>query len=42
MAEVIRLFPEPSPLKRPAPPAAMLDPENFETPTFVLAPELET
>jgi Putative phage metallopeptidase len=42
MAEVVRLFPEPSRLKRPAPPAAMLDRENFETPTFVPAPELET
>ena len=42
MAEVVRLFPEPSRLKRPAPPAAMLDRENFETPTFVPTPELET
>jgi hypothetical protein len=42
MAEVIRLFPEPSGLKRPMPPAGMLDPENFETPTFAPAPELET
>ena len=42
MAEVIRLFPELSRLKRPMPPAAMLDPENFEAPTFVPAPELET
>jgi hypothetical protein len=42
MAEVIRLFPEPSRLKRPMPPAAMLDPENFEAPTFVPASELET
>jgi hypothetical protein len=42
MAEIVRLFPEASRLKRPAPPAAMLDPENFETPTFAPAPELET
>ena len=42
MAEVIRLFPEPSRLKRPAPPAAMIDPENFEGPTFAPAPELES
>jgi putative metallopeptidase len=42
MAEVIRLFPEPSRLKRPAPPAAMLDAQNFEGPTFVPAPELES
>jgi hypothetical protein len=35
-------FLEPARLKRPAPPATMLDPENFETPTFVPAPELET
>jgi putative metallopeptidase len=41
MAEVIRLFPEPSRLKRPAPPVAMIDPENFEGPTFLPAPELE-
>jgi hypothetical protein len=42
MAEVVRLFPEPSRLKRPGPPAAMLDPENFKAPTFIPAPELET
>jgi hypothetical protein len=42
MAQVIRLFPEPSRLKRPAPPAAMLDPENLDAPTFEPAPELET
>jgi hypothetical protein len=42
MAEVVRLFPEPSRLKRPEPPAAMLDPKNFEAPTFIPAPELET
>jgi hypothetical protein len=42
MAEIIRLFPEPSRLKRPAPPVAMLDRENFETPTFVPAAELES
>jgi len=42
MAEIIRLFPEPSRLKRPAPPAAMLDPANLDAPTFIPAPELET
>jgi hypothetical protein len=42
MAEIVRLFPEPSRLKRPAPPAAMLDPESFDAPTFAPAPELET
>jgi hypothetical protein len=42
MAEVIRLFPEPSRLKRPASPATMLDPENFDAPTFIPAPELQT
>jgi hypothetical protein len=41
MAEVIRLFPEPSRLKRPAPPAAMLDPDSLGA-TFAPAPELET
>jgi hypothetical protein len=42
MAEIVRLFPEPSRLKRPAPPPAMIDPENFEGPTFALAPKLDT
>jgi hypothetical protein len=42
MADVIRLFPEPSRLKRPMPPAAMLDPGGFDAPTFVPTPELET
>jgi hypothetical protein len=42
MAQVIRLFPEASRLRRPAPPAAMLDPENRDAPTFGPAPELET
>jgi Putative phage metallopeptidase len=42
MAEIVRLFPEPSRLKRPAPPAGMLDAQNFEGPTFVSAPELES
>jgi hypothetical protein len=41
MAEVVRLFPEPSRLKRPAPPVAMQNPENLDGPTFVPAPELE-
>jgi hypothetical protein len=41
MAEVIRLFPEPSRLKPPAPPVGMLDPESFDTPSFIPAPELE-
>lgn len=42
MAPVFMLFPEPSRLKRPTPPPAMIDLENFEGPTFVPAPELET
>jgi Putative phage metallopeptidase len=42
MAEIVRLFPEPSRLKRPAPPAGMIGPENFEGPTFLPAPELES
>jgi hypothetical protein len=42
MADIIRPFPEPSRLKRPAPPAAMLYLENFKAPTFVPAPEFET
>jgi Putative phage metallopeptidase len=42
MADVVGLFPEPSQLKRPMPPAALQDPENFEVPTFAPAPELES
>ena len=42
MAEVIRLFPERSRLKRLMPPADMLDPDSTVTPTFVPALELET
>jgi hypothetical protein len=42
MAEIVRLFPEPSRLLRPTPPAGMIDPDSFEGPTFVPAPELES
>src|SRR5258708_4918109 len=42
MAEVIRLFPGPSRVRRPMPPATMLDHENFDAPTFIPAPELGT
>jgi putative metallopeptidase len=40
MAEIVRLFPEPSRLKRPAPPAGMIDPESLGA-TFAPAPDLE-
>jgi hypothetical protein len=42
MAEIIRPFPETFRLKRPMPPATMLDPDQFEALTLVPAPDLET